>query len=303
MNCKSRVLSLLSAVCFCALSSSCSTDINWANANEIRPGVSYVKRELNEPRLMKAFLIRVDLHTPGIKFAGTGRDPDWGKPMPDVTNRVCLIRTKRQRTRDFMLEQRRPKSEGGKGRDLVVAVNTEPWGPWEEPFTHKYADPYCPLITDGVVVSGAGTGGGAVFVVYTNGVADITSRIKAEQVPQIWCAHTGFGIIMRDGEDIGKKPGGSLAPRTAIGLSKDRRWLYLLAVDGRQPDYSLGANMHDLVAILKDAGAWDAMNMDGGGSTTLVYWDAAAGRPVVCNRHTKSGYTRPVAASMGIYFE
>jgi hypothetical protein len=54
---------------------------------------------------------------------------------------------------------------------------------------------------------------------------------------------------------------------------------------------------------MKDAGAWDAMNRDGGGSTTLVYWDDAAKKPVVCNRQTESGYTRPVGANMGIYFE
>jgi hypothetical protein len=296
---------LMSAAMFVSLftlTACCSTGIDWAKAKEIRPGVHYVHRELTEPRLMKAFMIRVDLQTPGIRFTGPGRDPLWGEQMPDVTNRVCLIRTKRQRTRDFMLEQRRPKSEGGKGRDLVVAVNTEPWGPWEEPFTHKYANPYSPLISDGEVVSTSGTGGGAVFVVYTNGVADITSHITSEQTPQIWCAQTGFNIIMRNGEDI-TKPGGALAPRTAFGLSKDRRWLYLLAVDGRQPDYSLGADMHDVVAIMKDAGAWDAMNMDGGGSTTLVYWDDAAKKPVVCNRQTESGYTRPVGANMGIYFE
>ncbi len=285
-----------------ALASTGCASINWGSAKEIRPGVRYVKLEREDPRLMKAFMIRVDLQTPGLKFTGTGRDPDWGKPMPDVTNRVVTIRTRRQRTADFMLEQRRPKAEGGKGRDLVVAVNTEPWGPWEEPFTHRYADPYNPLITDGEVVSSRGTGGGAVFVVYTNGVADITSRITEEQSARIWCAQTGFSIIMRDGEDIAK-PGGALAPRTAFGLSKDRRWLYLLAVDGRQPGYSLGADMHDIVAMMKDAGAWDAMNMDGGGSTTLVYWDDAAGKPVVCNRHTDSGYTRPVGANMGIHFE
>ena len=298
-----KALSVI-AMCACALMASCSTDINWAKAKEIRPGVSYVKRDLKEPRLMKTFMIRVDLQTPGIRFASTGRDPRWGEQMPDVTNGVCLIRTKRQRTLDFMLEQRRPESEGGKGRDLAVAVNTTPWGPWKEPFTHKYANPYSPLISDGKVVSTSGTGGSAVFVVYTNGVVDITSNITSNQTPQIWCAQTGFNIIMRDGEDLGKKPGGPpLAPRTAFGHSKDRRWLYLLAVDGRQPDYSLGADMNDLVAFMKEAGASDAMNMDGGGSTTLVYWDAVSEKPVVCNRPSESGYTRPVGANMGIYFE
>ncbi len=251
---------------------------------------------------MKIFMMRIDLRTKGLHFASTGRDPDWGKPMPDVTNRVIAIRTRRQRTVDFMREQRRAKADGGKGRDLVVAVNTSPWGPWEEPFTHRYGNPRSPLISEGEVVSTSATGGGAVFVVYTNGVADITSGISSNQVPQIWCSHPGFNIIMRAGEDV-CKPDGPLAPRTAIGLSKDRRWLYLMAVDGRQPDYSLGANMHDLAALMREAGASDAMNMDGGGSTTLVYWDEAAAKPVVCNRQTASGYTRPVAANLGIYFE
>jgi exopolysaccharide biosynthesis protein len=61
--------------------------------------------------------------------------------------------------------------------------------------------------------------------------------------------------------------------------------------------------MHDLVAIMREAGASDAMNMDGGYSTTLVYWNDASGEPVVCNRPTPSGYMRFVGANMGIYVE
>jgi exopolysaccharide biosynthesis protein len=46
-----------------------------------------------------------------------------------------------------------------------------------------------------------------------------------------------------------------------------------LIVDGRQPNYSLGASLTDLFKMMKAAGAYNAINMDGGGSTTLVYHD------------------------------
>ena len=92
-----------------------------------------------------------------------------------------------------------------------------------------------------------------------------------------------------------------LAPRTAFGISADGRWLYGVVVDGRQPGYSLGANMYDLVRILKAAGAADAINMDGGGSATLVWWDEKKKSPVVPNHHLFWSY-RPVAMSLGFYF-
>ncbi len=62
-----------------AFAFSAAADIDWTKAMEIRPGIRYIRHELDEPRLMKAFLIRVDLQTPGIKFTGTGRDPKWGE--------------------------------------------------------------------------------------------------------------------------------------------------------------------------------------------------------------------------------
>ena len=48
------------------------------------------------------------------------------------------------------------------------------------------------------------------------------------------------------------------------------------------------------------AGAEDAVNFDGGGSTTLLYWDAKLKKTVVLNRHTEGGYLRPVASNVGI---
>ena len=109
---------LFSSLCALALAASTGcASINWNGAKEIRPGVRYVKLEREEPRLMKAFMIRVDLQTPGLKFTGTGRDPKWGEQMPDITNRVYIIRTKRQRTAEEQLRLAREKFEAAQRRE------------------------------------------------------------------------------------------------------------------------------------------------------------------------------------------
>jgi cell division septation protein DedD len=58
-------------------------------------------------------------------------------------------------------------------------------------------------------------------------------------------------------------------PRSAIGMLSDGR-IILLVVDGRRPSHSLGMTMLELAAELRQFGAVDAMNLDGGGSSVLV---------------------------------
>ncbi|MGF1475562.1 MAG: phosphodiester glycosidase family protein [Geminicoccaceae bacterium] len=65
-------------------------------------------------------------------------------------------------------------------------------------------------------------------------------------------------------------------PRTAAGISEDGRTLYLVTVDGRQPGVSVGATITELGLLMRTIGAHDAVNLDGGGSTTLVVGDALA---------------------------
>ncbi len=64
-------------------------------------------------------------------------------------------------------------------------------------------------------------------------------------------------------------------PRTAAGIRTDGRIL-LVTVDGRQPERSVGMTIAELAALLIELGAVEAINMDGGGSTTMV----VAGRVV-----------------------
>ena len=279
----------------------CPASLDWESAAEIGRGMKYIHLTLTEPRLMENYLVRIDLHTPGLRVTSSGRASNWGEPMPDYTNSVILIDVKRQRTREFLYEHRTH------GTNMVLALNTSPWGPWCPPFTHAYGRFASLTVSDGRRVSRSERRNG-MLVIYTNNVAVITNGLEDARIPSVAIAHPGHGagIIMKGGTPLAphnskSKAWRGLAPRTAFGISADGRWLYGVVVDGRQPGYSLGADMYDLVRILKAAGAMDAINMDGGGSATLVWWDEQKKSPVVPNHHHFWSY-RPVAMSLGFYF-
>jgi uncharacterized protein YigE (DUF2233 family) len=58
-------------------------------------------------------------------------------------------------------------------------------------------------------------------------------------------------------------------PRSAIGVRADGR-IVLVTVDGRQPYHSIGMSLLEFAMELRRMGVVDALNLDGGGSTTLV---------------------------------
>ena len=66
--------------------------------------------------------------------------------------------------------------------------------------------------------------------------------------------------------------------RTAIGYSRDGNTLILLTVDGRSTR-SVGMTLDELAATMRSLGAWEAMNFDGGGSTTMVVDGAVVNAP------------------------
>ena len=76
-------------------------------------------------------------------------------------------------------------------------------------------------------------------------------------------------------------------PRTAAGTRPDGT-IVLVTVDGRQPNVSVGMTVDELAALMLELGCADAINLDGGGSTTMVVQgrvvnnpsDAAGERPV-----------------------
>jgi exopolysaccharide biosynthesis protein len=62
-------------------------------------------------------------------------------------------------------------------------------------------------------------------------------------------------------------------PRTAIGIDRDTGQVLMLVVDGRQ-SFSRGYTMVELANLMTSLGAEDALNLDGGGSSTMIALDA-----------------------------
>jgi len=67
-------------------------------------------------------------------------------------------------------------------------------------------------------------------------------------------------------------------PRTLIGRDRDGD-TWLVVVDGRQPGHSVGMSLPELTALSRRLGLVDALNLDGGGSSTMVVKGAVVNRP------------------------
>jgi len=59
-------------------------------------------------------------------------------------------------------------------------------------------------------------------------------------------------------------------PRTAVGFNADSSKVFLFTVDGRQGGYSVGMSLFELTDYMLEWGIYQGVNLDGGGSTTMV---------------------------------
>ena len=273
---------------------------DWSQAVELHPGIRHAKMTVEKPRRMQINAARIDLDTPGLRLRSTGRDPDWGKPMPDFP--TLAIRTRRQKTRDFIRQARQPVGDGGLGLNLVFAINATPWNPWQKPFTHKYADKLGLVVSEGELVSEAN--GRPSLLIRRDGTADMIATTAETDLTGLATAVSGFAFVLQDGKVV--QGGKDLAPRTGYGLTADKRALFLITIDGRQPQFSDGATTGEVGEWLLHLGAKTGINMDGGGSTTMAVWKPAgnAGEEdavVQLNRH-QNGAERTVGCNLGIYY-
>jgi len=117
-----------------------------------------------------------------------------------------------------------------------------------------------------------------------------TSRVSQEDWNDVKYAVGGGPYLVKNGQvfvDREHFTQGFIsmkAPRTAIGYTQGGN-LILVTIDGRQEGTS-GATLYELAKIMKELGAYNAMNFDGGSSTQMVY------KGSVVNRPTTSGGNR-----------
>ncbi|MBR4035169.1 MAG: phosphodiester glycosidase family protein, partial [Oscillospiraceae bacterium] len=191
----------------------------------------------------------------------------------------------------------------------------------------KYGDPaspnYIPNYSVTVAVNGAGfnmtTGepGGVLvmggveyhapnaagfFGILKNGQAVIgtTEEYNTIYKGQVQEAIAGFGtVLVKDGKILNGLSDAETtdrASRTAAGITKTGK-VVLLVVDGRQEPVSCGGTMREIAQMMLEAGCVQAINLDGGGSTTYVARQPGDTELTVVNRPS-DGFERSVATSL-----
>lgn len=113
---------------------------------------------------------------------------------------------------------------------------------------------------------------GTTFWIDKSGDAHITSAQEcnaAYAAGNVLEAVASFGDIFVDGHARSDLDNSTRASRTAIGIKADGT-VVMFMVDGRQAPYSVGMTMAEVAAAMEDLGCEQAVNLDGGGSSTFA---------------------------------
>jgi len=235
---------------------------DWSGVPEIHPGIQFAKVTVSSPRVMDVHCLRIDSENRWVRFATTGRAPTY------VVNSTETVR---KTTRNFM---RAARSDG---TNMVVGINGDGFQPWPVPYAEESLTDLTGLaVSDGVLVSPAT--GEPSFVVFDDGTMTVTPGLP--NLIGVKVAISGFSFVLSGGVSIAG--GTDLHPRTGIGVSQDSRYAYFVVIDGRRTGFSEGATTGEVGDWLLHFGAYDGLNMDGGGSSTMALFDpSAAGDGVV----------------------
>jgi hypothetical protein len=200
-----------------------------------------------------AYIERIDLTAPGIGFTTT---PPSGP-----------LETTSQSTSQFL------QSTGAE-----VAINANFFS--DVAGTPSPEDLLGLAVSNGTVVSpqafGSDDAAASLVITKTNAATISPAGSTAIDLSTVFNAVSGNQIVTNGVDTSSITPTGAphdpfgLDPRTGVGLSEDGRFLYLIAIDGRQPGYSVGTTTSDEAALMIDLGVFDGLNLDGGGSTALV---------------------------------
>jgi hypothetical protein len=281
----SRIAAVLSAILlFARLSAADST------TTRPFPGVTLETITWSEPP-MRFFLVNVDLTDPRIhiKVSRAGSDRSVTPPW-----QVALM----------------PVTQIAQRDGLALAVNGSLFQAkdYQRIMGHKF--PYFEgnwatvsgwAMTDGVLYSPNPPD--RVFsslIVSDRGQVRIGSFTQlpadARQVVSgVWQIVTNGCVTVADDPPVTEGISGP-APHTVVGIDHDGKKLILFVVDGRRANYSVGMQMHQMAEQLLSRGAWNALVLDGGGSSTLAIRDSA-GKVNLINRPS-DGHDFPMGVSI-----
>jgi hypothetical protein len=142
-----------------------------------------------------------------------------------------------------------------------------------------------PIPPNGAVLEGRGPDASQLADLWTRareGVVSDEALLRLESTPSALESIGGSPVLLRDGRPVFQDAAASFVrgrhPRTLVGRTPSGEAL-LVTVDGRQPGYSDGMSLAEAAQLMTQLGAVDAINLDGGGSTTFVERGAVANRP------------------------
>ncbi len=259
-------------------------------------GVIHIVRRESSPRPVAMHVIVIELQSPGLRFL--------------VTPQSGLLDTMKQTTLRFLTEQK-----------AQIAINAHFFEPWPPPDPDPgTADLVGLAASNGHVYSPFDGSPPKAYAIRPNAPAlNIDASNKASIVHRNMADPTGHTVaetvilhnavagneqILTEGAITAGagKWDNTANPLTVVGVAPGNK-LVLLAVDGRQPGISEGLTMREAAALLHaDYGVMDAINLDGGGSTTLCMADPMpriVKLPVGVNN--VPGTLRPVGSNLAVF--
>ena len=226
-------------------------------------GVHIREVSFDQPRPLVIRVAEVDLTAQGVSFLVTPSNGDPNGDEPGDPNGE----TTRQTTLDFLKEQ-----------NAQLAINATFFG-----MDKIGTDNIGLVVSKGEQVSPFRGDWPAINIDQDNKAAIVWGEDNTFNVTKpnpekikLYNAVTGSDHIVIDGKPLEPQPDRKFFttahPRTAIGITKSHK-LLLVTVDGRQPGISEGMPLNELAQLMIELGAVQALNLDGGGSTTLAIAD------------------------------
>ncbi|MDB9526180.1 phosphodiester glycosidase family protein [Oscillatoria sp. CS-180] len=250
---------------------------------ELFEGITYERQIQNQPWPQVIHVVEIDLTQPNLKVLTSP-----GNPGDDGLETIA------QTTSDFVVRN-----------NLHLAVNANFFYPFDE----KTPWNFYPRTGDRTNVLGIAVANGEGYsppeTEWPALCFDAANRAEVTAVdgicpPGTQQAISGIQHLLWAGRPVPIETEDRAYARVMAAVDEKGDRLWLVVVDGKQPNYSEGATLAQLTEIALSLGADAAINLDGGGSTTLVR-DTADG-PVLLNApvHTKLPMReRPVANHLG----
>lgn len=257
---------------------------DWSASSTLSDGIDRGFVQLTGSAPLRVNCLRIDTLTPGIGFHTTPRANPWVAGSAE---------TVRQTTSAFIATSQTTTTK------VVAAVNGDLFNIALSPVTTL--DGF--NVSGGVLVSPGAPPGGpehATFAITRSNAAAVVATDDGTPVGDTWNAVTGIYQCLLNGAP--RLSGTDPQPRTGLGVSSDTRYVYLMTVDGRSAS-SVGATNRQVGEWLAYFGAWNGVYVDGGGSTTMAWWNpaaAGANKAQVLNAPS-DGSERAVGNNIGVY--